>query len=577
MIKVYIQIFNIIIYYYVTKIIDYNIFRQKFISSNENEDKYALISILIHRDEDLVKDAEKIKNLNPINNLSNILLNIYSFKIGRDEANTKIFKNEVHYIEEILGENESLENKLINPFIQAWNNIKEKCTQYKCRKLVLKEPLTPGSFLSHFLVDDGDTKGGIFLASAYENFICWQNRIIDLIIAKNKLGGILNSYVPQLEQEIDVQDAKEDDIISIGQDWYDYLNDLIHSCSMRNIIEKGNKINYNNYNDIEYDFEFIEDELAKKFLLGKKKFRNRIKFVTYLYEGFRGVNSTILINYNMKYPSRELKNEEKKFLNEFINENKNKGIYNDIFSSLQILMNEIIKENYNSSTLIYNIIDNLPKFVVINQKLVQLLKDKYQFDIEQKLNYFSIDCLVPFFEYFESLCWEEISQNILKDYKCSDLSDESKNNILNYFEKNKDSLINKKNLTNALRKLLSRSIVGNRQEVDINNDAILSNYIDQESLWDHETFSNPNFESEIFTLFKDDIKIKHAFHIFNILNGDNILKKEIEKDKNQVKEVFATDPSKAKEINDNQEDKNGKKENIQNPEESSEYDEKEGS
>ena len=169
---------------------------------------------------------------------------------------------------------------------------------------------------------------------------------------------------------------------------------------MRNIIEKGNKINYKNYNDIEYDYEFIENELAKEILLGKKKFKNYIKFVTYLYEGFRGGNSTILFTYNEKYPFRELKKIEKETLNIFINENKNKGFYNDIFSSLQILMNEIIKENYDSNKSIYEIIESLPKFVVINKQLVKLLKDKYEFDINHELNLFTIDCLVPFFEYF---------------------------------------------------------------------------------------------------------------------------------------------------------------------------------
>ena len=61
------------------------------------------------------------------------------------------------------------------------------------------------------------------------------------------------------------------------------------------------------------------------------------------------------------------------------------------------------------------------------------------------------------------------------------------------------------------------------------------------------------------------------------LTWQDVMEKCDKKEESTTKEVFATDPSKAKEINDNQEDKNGKKENIQNPEESSEYDEKEGS
>ena len=530
-------------YYYASKIYAYDTFVEKFKSLNENKNKYALINLLINKDEDILKNATKLKYLNSINNLSNILLGIYSYKISRDEAKTKILRNELKYIEEIFGQNESFENNFITPFIESWDKIKEKCTQYRCYNLVDKEPLNLkiGSYLSYFLADDGERLGGMFIASAYENFINWQNSFINSIIDKNKMSGTLNSYISQLEQEINVQDAKEDDILLIDEKCYEFLDELIHIYSMRNIIEKGNKINYKNYNDIEYDYEFIENELAKEILLGKKKFKNYIKFVTYLYEGFRGGNSTILFTYNEKYPFRELKKIEKETLNIFINENKNKGIYNDIFSSLQILMNEIIKENYDSNKSIYEIIESLPKFVVINNQLVKLLKDKYEFDINHELNLFSIDCLVPFFEYFETLCWKEIKESILTDYK-NLLTDEIRKHILNYFEKNNshESLINKRNLTKALRKLLSRSIAGQKEAIDINKDEKLINYINQEYIWDKKTFENPNFEDEMSKIFIDNILIKHAFEIFNLLDGDNMSIYENEKEsvKMQNQNIF---------------------------------------
>ena len=337
-------------YYYVSNILNYDTFINKFKNSKENEEKYALINMLINEDEDLIKNARKLKNLIPINNLSNILLDIYSYKISRDEAKTKILRNEIKNIEEILKDNEPFDKTFVSPMIESWDKIKEKCIQYKCRNLVDKQgdslKLNIGSYLSYFLVDDGERGGGMFLASAYENFISWQNNFINLVINKNKMNGVLNTYVSQLEQEIDIQEAKEDEIITIDKDTYSSLNELIHIYSMRNIFGKENKINYDKYNDIEYNFKFIEEELGKKILPGKKKFKNKIKFVTYLFEGFRGGNSTLLIDYITKYPNRELNQTEKDALIEFITENKSKGIYNDVFSSLQILINEINKENY---------------------------------------------------------------------------------------------------------------------------------------------------------------------------------------------------------------------------------------
>ena len=327
-------------------------------------------------------------------------MDIYSYKISRDEAKTKTLRNEIKNIEEILKDNEPFDKTFVSPMIESWDKIKEKCIQYKCRNLVDKQgdslKLNIGSYLSYFLVDDGERGGGMFLASAYENFISWQNSFINLVINKNKMNGVLNTYVSQLEQEIDIQEAKEDEIITIDKDTYSSLNELIHIYSMRNIFGKENKINYDKYNDIEYNFKLIEEELGKKILPGKKKFKNKIKFVTYLFEGFRGGNSTLLIDYITKYPNRELNQTEKDALIEFITENKSKGIYNDVFSSLQILMNEIIKENYEPTISIYKIIENLPNVIIINPQIVKLLQNKYELGINQEMNLFSIDCLVSF-------------------------------------------------------------------------------------------------------------------------------------------------------------------------------------
>ena len=151
------------------------------------------------------------------------------------------------------------------------------------------------------MVDDGDKEGGMFLSSAYENFIQWQNQFIDDIIAKNNLGGILNSYVSQLEIEINVQDAEENEIINIDENTYYNLEELIRFYSMRNIFDINDKqIYYKNYNDIKYNYDLIEENLAKFILPGIKKFKkDKYKFITYMYEGFRGQNSSILIQYNI--------------------------------------------------------------------------------------------------------------------------------------------------------------------------------------------------------------------------------------------------------------------------------------
>ena len=532
-------------YYTVSKILNNNTFMDKFNSSDANKKKYALINILVNRDSDLTRDAINMKSLGNINHLVNLLLNIYSFKISREDGRKKILKEELENIKEKFNEinpvnidsEETIIKDYINPFIESWDKIKRKSIKYKCRVLRDLEkgekPLEMkiDNSLCYFLVDDGDEEGGMFLASAYEHFIKWQNDFINDVIGKNGIKGILNSYVSQLEQEIDVEEATNEEIINIDENTFKKLNELILISSMRNIFEEKNSINYKNYNDIIYNYDFIEEELGKMILPGIKKFKNdKIKFITYLFEGFRGGNSTILVDFNTKYIKRELTQDEKESLCDLLKNNNNSKFYNDIFASLQIIMNEVIKENYEQTHLIYKIIEKLPNYIILNDKLVKLLKNKYEYNPEEKA--FTLNSLVSIFEYFESLCWKEIKKNILIDYRL-ELSEEVQKKTLEYFDKNKEGkIINKKNFTAALRRLISRSIAGSRQEIDIKSDSELKLYIYRYDLWGKEV-DDDSFVKELDDICIDEIKIGHCFNLFNILGGDIILNEEINIDKNK--------------------------------------------
>ena len=522
-------------YYSISNINNFNSFAQKFSASEENKKNYALINILINKDLEMTQNAINMKNLLNINNLVNLLLNIYSFKISREDAKKKKFNDEITYINDLYNEFNSIKldkdqflKTYVEPFIKSWDSIKKTSIQYKCR--VLRElekgekplDMSVDNALCYFLVDDGDKEGGMFLAAAYQNFIIWQNNFINEIISKNDIKGILNSYVSKLEQEILAQDATKDEIIDINDKIYKSFNELISTHSMRNIFDKNNKINYKNYNEIKYDFDSIEEELGKMILPGLKKFKNdKIKFITYLFEGFRGGNSTILVDYNTKYIQRDLTQEEKDALTNLLEDNNNSQFYNDVFASLQILMNEIIKENYDENQFIYKIIESLPNFIILNEKLKNLFKTKYEFS-DPKLKIFTLNSLVSIFEYFESLCWNEIKKNIPADYTF-DLAEEPKKFILDYFEKikNEEKIINIKNFTTALRRLISRSLAGSRQEADIKFDSALKLYILRDDLWPGGFVNNDAFEIQIFEICRDDIIIGNCYNLYNILEGDN--------------------------------------------------------
>ena len=298
-----------------------------------------------------------------------------------------------------------------------------------------------------------------------------QDKIINIIIDKNRENGILNSYIPQLEKEISIQDATKSDIIYINEETYDSFEKLIQNCSMRDIFNKEGKIYYKNYYENVYDYDYIEAELAKLILQGKKKFKiDDIKFIVYKYEEFRGANSSIFIKFNEKYPKKELSEEEINILNDLLKNNNNNKFYQDISSSLQLIMNQLIIDNYDPNKYIYEIIKDLPPFMIINNELKNLLETHYQYG--QKSDSFKIGSLISIYEYFENYCWEEMKKHISPDLKI-ELEENDKQTILDYFkqnEKDEKKAINKKNFTTALRRLISRFLISSRQETEISPD-----------------------------------------------------------------------------------------------------------
>ena len=214
-------------------------------------------------------------------------------------------------------------------------------------------------------------------------------------------------------------------------------------------------------------------------------------------------------------------------------------------------MNEIIKENYDQNHFIYKIIEALPNYIILNEKLKNVFKEKYQYsDPNNKV--FTINSLVSIFEYFESLCWNEIKKNIPPDYQL-ELAEKPKKFIMDYFEKNKNEnkLININNFTTALRRLISRYLTGSREESDIKTDSALKLYLTKAEFWPIGFVDNDLFDIQIYDICTDDIFIGNAYNLYNILEGDNF-NDEI---KQKMNDENGNDEMKEKENKKNNEEK----------------------
>ena len=189
-------------------------------------------------------------------------------------------------------------------------------------------------------------------------------------------------------------------------------------------------------------------------------------------------------------------------------------------------MKEIVNENYNYNYLIYKVIEKFPKYIKLNEELVKMFKiNQYQ----NGEKYFTLITLVPIYEYFEKLCWEEIKKNVLLDYQI-ELNDKIKEHILKYFDENKnkkDLIFSKKDFASAIRKLISRYLVSLRGDVEIDPKMALNLQIIRGDLWDKKIIENDLFESEIKKICIDEIYVNNCMALYNLIG-------EVEKDNDEL-------------------------------------------
>ena len=446
-----------------------------------------------------------IENIENMNRLVDYLYKKYNNKIERDKAKDIKIKD--------CFENENIEeiNKdLLIPYIESWNKIKSKCKKYSCRPEMPELTITNEHTLNYFLPDDGELYGGMYLASAYRNAIDWQNNFIDNIINSISDNSLLKSYSSQLNQTIHVQEATKENLVIINQKIYNRVKDMIMQYSMRDIF-KNNKIDFREFNKtIKYDFDAMESELARIILPAIKKFYSKeedepIKFISYLYETFRSRRSSIITNYNRKYPSRELNDKEKQLLYLFVKDKKNQtsNFTKDILASCQILIDFIQKENFNKNELISTVIKKLPKYIEINESFKSFFILSGNENEKKEHNIFSINTLFNIYNLIELICWNQFKENLNEQYQMH-LTDEIKKEIKEYLDEEigESNIIKKKDIANAVRRLISRYLSGKRGDTDISEYKKLFDYIQRNDLWRTDLLENDNFETELFNIFE---------------------------------------------------------------------------
>ena len=507
-------------YFYAANYPNYNKFLDQFSLIPNHYNQYPVITNYLNssQNDEPMKFLENFELINPF---VNYVIDKYSNKISREEAKKKIIKNEL--------ENDENMKKLFNNFKKGWENIYQKLSNYDCHGKLPEKNITENDCLAYCLNDNLEDNYGKYIATAYKDFITYQNGFLKSLIENNSNNEYLYTYSNQIKKEIIVQRANKKEIVTlnINNDIFESFEDLIYTFSYRNCFKENGNINYLNYKENKFDFFSIEVELSKILLPEKRLFSNEQNqdFIIYAFEGFNQ-NECIILDFKEKIKEIQLlSNEEKANLKNLIERIDYKLI---LFNLQSLFLYFVNKRNINGEEILINEIKQLPKKIIkLDEDFIHIFKNP-QFKI--KLNQL-IDC----YEYVEFLNYDKILKNVSKNINV-ELEKKQIEELNKHFDTKKNLLISKKELGNAVRKFISRFLIGDRfKNIDWNIFLLLK---PKSELWSDQIVSEKNeeqFNKEIDKLDEINIKIKQSISFYEKLVDKNIEKKTEPKKKGKGK------------------------------------------
>ena len=510
----------------------------------EYENKYPLLSSYLNiiqakinnegniiRNEDYYKPqkVELIKYLPEFNEFSNLMIDFYSYKISREEA-SNIHLNR----EEMYSNNEGGFQDLCDNFIKIWKEIGPYAIKYDNQ--ILPEMTYRTDMTLDYFLNDVEIKGkGMYIASAYQNFITWQNNFLDKILEPLKNNPFLNHFAKNIEKKIDVQKAKKAQTLNFDEVNEEFSIQLFSNCK-RDIFIDDNKINYINYKKLVYDFDFLEKYLGRRLLINKTRFNDykKLKYVTYCFEAFKENKNSILVEFKKYYTKQiSLDINYKQKIYDYIGELliDNNEDFKKILFSIQLLIYYLSQENKNPKDEIIIIIRDLPFYVNISNEAKNFF-EKLEIKVEE---------LLEVYLFIELITVNSIIKNLNQKYK-TPLDKEAIKEIKLLFEQNKFSIIKKHDLYTACRKIISRYLINTVEDIDGNENNSLELYLDREELWEKEIWDkNELLHNDLNLLKKYNITIGQCYELYMLLKEkDDIdlkgieLKKDYENEKNKL-------------------------------------------
>ena len=331
---------------------------------------------------------------------------------------------------------------------------------------------------------DIDTEG---LEDELESIILWNKRLFNINdynlqsiynfnFFRGKNGAFLNNFIRQYNKD------------------FEYI-----SCK-----EQINKIIDNKNIDIDFIRIFIGDMVdAYSVIFSENLFEGKSK---HFKEFNELIKNALKDNLLLKLDNNDGINIKKQIIFNFIF-----CIYNNLLKVINFLIDKSIPLEIS----IHDFITNLPDFYNIS------LYTKYFFEKNRE---YKLKHLYYIFEDFEKYLFPFILLNVPDKYK-TELYDYDKENIIEYFLKNKEnideSILTIDILYNILRKFISRYLASSdfgEEKYDINFDNHLVDYLDKKDLWPLDKHSDFR-EHGINELKEYQFLVQHSVSLYQCLTG----------------------------------------------------------
>ena len=522
-------------YFYMSALPGKDHFITKFNSKEKNKENYPILNSIINN-EILKKRIELMKDLPTINKLCNKMIDYVSFKYSREEAKKILIKDEII--------DEEINDELLNKFVLIYKKIRPYIKQEGCHEFgdLYQELDNNNLYLSNVCVDSGEMGFGLVLLAMYKDMADWQNSFIDYVI--NSPNVYLKNYKDLFNSKIMIQDCEEENILNLPSLDNNKNKDM-------NLMEIVINNSFRKDNEVIYDYDEIENELASFILPKIKSFNLEFRKVIYQYECFVGDRSSIIISFIEKYQQRELNNKELIYVIKYIMENgKNDKLkIKNLLFSLQILIDIVMDFSPNINITLYSFTQGIE-----NAQNIELIKEFFKVIKENMENdniivdgYFTINCLINLIDIVELFCWDIIKNNLNKKY-LEDIDENIKMQFDSFYhnnikeEENHNIMIKKIDLCSAIRKFISRYLSGKSEE-NLNPKNKLKNYLSNVELWPIDYNEIEVIEEEINQIFgKEEVELAQAMKLFDYLGGDNSKLDEI-------KEIYEQNKKKNKSCN----------------------------